>query len=51
MHPQVVEDQEHLLVGVLDQGFQKLDQPVGVEGLVNDHPTRFALMGHRGQHG
>jgi hypothetical protein len=28
MDTQVIEDQEHLPAGVLDQGYQKLDQPV-----------------------
>ena len=40
MHSQVVQNQEHFLACVLDQGFQKLNQLVRIECLVNDHPAR-----------
>jgi len=50
MNPQVVQNQEHLSAGILDQCRQKLDQPIRVESLINDHPTCLPLVGHSGNH-
>jgi hypothetical protein len=36
---------------ILDQCVQAFDELVGIERLVNDHPTHLALVGHRGHHG
>lgn len=36
---QIVQNQKYLAASVPDQGIQKLDEPIGVEGLVNDHPA------------
>lgn len=47
---QIVENQEHLPAGILNQHFEEFDQLVGVEVLVNDHPVCLALIRHRGNH-
>ena len=40
----LVENQEYLSFGILDQRLQKLDQLVRVEGFINDHPARRPLL-------
>lgn len=50
MHPEVVQNQEHLLGRILDQGLKKLDELVAIECLVNDHPARLSLVGDGGDH-
>jgi hypothetical protein len=50
MHPEVIENQKHLARGVLDQRGQKLNRTIRVEGLINNHPPRLALIGHRRNH-
>jgi hypothetical protein len=37
-------DQEDLGACVFDQRLEKFDEPVGVENVVDDHPTRLALL-------
>ena len=34
--------------GIPDQRFDKFDQPVGIEGLLNVHPVCLALMKNQG---
>lgn len=33
-------------MGVLDQGLEEFDEPIGVENVVDDHPARPALVLH-----
>lgn len=47
---QVIQYQEHFSFGVLDERPQKFDQLVRVKRLINDHPTRLALIGHSRNH-
>lgn len=35
---------------IFDQRLKKLDQLDQVRGLINDHPTRLALIGHSRNH-
>ena len=51
MHAQVVQDQEHLAAGVLHQRLEEVDEALVVEGPVDDHPARLALVGDAGDHG
>ena len=50
MYAQVIEDQKDLLPGILDQRLKELDQPVGIERIVDDHPARLPFVGDRGNH-
>ena len=44
------EDQKDFFARVFDQRSQEFDELVSVERLVNDHPARLALVGHRSDH-
>ena len=44
MHPQLVQDQEQLLRGALDQPAQEVDQDVGVERALEEAPAPLALV-------
>jgi len=50
VNPQVVQNQKDFFARVFDQSLQKFDQLLSIKSLVNDHPTRLALVGHRGNH-
>lgn len=53
MHAQVVQDEEDLLaqpVAVADERLKELDEPLVVEGSVDDHPVGPALVGDGGDH-
>jgi len=51
MHPQVVQNQKDFPARILNQRLHELDQPIGIEGLIDDHPTRLAPVGDAGDHG
>jgi len=53
MHAEVVENQEHFLARALpinDQRLEEFDEFLVVKSAIDDHPTRLALIGHRGNH-
>jgi hypothetical protein len=48
MDTQVVEDQESLAVGVIDLGFENVDEPVGIEKIIYDHQLRHPSVRYGG---
>lgn len=50
MPAQVVHNKKDFFVRILDQSLQKFNKLVDVEHLINDHPARFTLVSHRGNH-
>lgn len=46
MHAQVIQHQEDLASGLLDERLGKLDKSLMVEVAVDDHPVCLALVGH-----
>jgi hypothetical protein len=48
MHPQVVHDQEDLLLRVPDEPLQEVDEDARVKRAVEDLPAHLALVGHAG---
>ena len=50
MHKQIIENQEHFFRRILDRHFQELDELARVNGLINNHPARFTLIGYRRNH-
>ena len=50
VHLQIVDDQDDLLPGVLDQPPQEGDEPVGVQGAVVEHEAHQAAIAHRRDH-
>ena len=45
MDGQVVQDQEHLAVGILDEPPEKADQARRRDGAIEHHPAQLALVG------
>jgi hypothetical protein len=50
MHPQVIEDQEDLLLLSARQPIEKANQNPGVQGAGEDPPTHLPFVGHGGNH-
>ena len=48
MYSQVVDDQKHLSVHILDQSPHKANQRIGVHGVPVDHKADLSLIGDRG---
>jgi hypothetical protein len=51
MNSQVVQNQKDLFARIFYQGSQEFNQLVRIKGIINNHPTRFALIGYRRNHG
>ena len=47
MHSQIVDDQKHLAIYILDQPTQKSNQRLGVHGIPVDHEPDLSLIGDR----
>ena len=50
MHAQVVDDQEHLALGVLNQILQEDDEALGIDGALEEGETHQSLVGNRRDH-
>jgi hypothetical protein len=50
MDAQVVQHQEDLVRRVLDQSLEELDQHLGVQCPMEDHPAHFPLVAYHGDH-
>ena len=48
MNTKVIENQEYLLFGILDQPAQKLYESLGIHCALVDHESNHALIGDRG---
>src|ERR1700681_1656178 len=48
MHSQVIQDQEHLTLRVLNQPLEEPNQDLSVQGIGEHHPAHFPLIGNRG---
>ena len=47
VHPEVVQDQEHLALGRLDEPFEEPNQDLGIQGAIKHHPADLTLVRHR----
>jgi hypothetical protein len=47
VHPQIVHNQKHLALGVLDQPLHEPDQQIGIHATVVDHESHHALVADR----
>jgi|GEM_PF-4295891 len=51
VYPQIIQNQEHLFPGILDQSSQEFNQLFRIKCIINNHPACLALIGHGGNHG
>src|SRR5215204_441673 len=46
VHPEVVQDQEHLAPDSLDESLEETNQDLGIQGANKHHPADLTLVGH-----
>ena len=44
MDPQVVQDEDHLATGILEQSFHELDEALAVHGIVIEHEPQLSSI-------